>query len=173
MNRQRPSPGFSLLEVVIASGIFAGTVVVIIALMAMLSRQATQTTESLAARCLPDAVKVELDRLARAGMDGLAGQIPVMAIPLGDGLKFAAAKDVAEVQSLAYLPPATGRLLSDEQYYLIECWRFPEEPLRYDASKAFLPLLVRVSWPFRLPGLAAPVAPTDRSQITFVVSINR
>lgn len=174
MTRIRQPRGFSLIEVVIAAGIFAGAVAVIIGLMAVLARQATETSESLAARRLPDALKVELERLAAGGFDTLAAQCPIMDAPPGDGLKFVAARDVAEVQSLTYLPPtATGRIPPDAQFYLVECWRFPAEPLRFDSSKAFLALHVRITWPFRLPGLLAPAAEANRSQVTFAVSINR
>ncbi len=167
------SRGFSLVEVILAAGIFAGAVTVVIALMAVLARQAADTTESLAARRLPDAVKIGLDRLASGGMDPLAGQIPVMTAPAASGFKLVAARDVAEVQSLEYLPPATGRISPEEQFYLVECWRFPDEPLRFDSTKAFLALQVRVSWPFRLPGISQPVALANRSQLTFTVALNR
>jgi hypothetical protein len=165
--------GFSLIEVILAAAIFAGSVTVIIGLLAVLARQAGETSDSLAARQLPDATKIELDRLAIGGMDSLAGQIPTMTAPLGDGLELTAPRDVAEVQSLNYRAPAAGRIPADEQYYLVECWRFPAEPLRYDPTRAFLALHVRISWPYRLPGLAMPVAKGDRNQLTFVVSINR
>jgi hypothetical protein len=173
MRKLRQPPGFSLIEVIIAAGIFAGTVAVIVALMAALARQTAESAESLAARRLPDAVKVELDRLAARGFENLAGQVPFMILPLDAGLALAAARDVADVQSLTYLPPATGRISSDEQYYLIECWRYADEPLRFDSAKAFLALHVRVSWPYRLPGLTKPVDWENRNELTFAVSINR
>jgi type II secretory pathway pseudopilin PulG len=173
MRKIRQSRGFSLIEVIIAAGIFAGTVAVIVALLAALVRQTAEAAESLAARRLPDAVQVELERLATRGFENLAGQIPLMASPLNDGLPLVAARDVADVQSLTYQRPAAGRISPDEQYYLIECWRFSDEPLRFDAAKAFLALHVRVSWPYRLPGSAVPVASANRSELTFAVSINR
>jgi hypothetical protein len=167
------SRAFSLIEVIIAVGIFAGAVAVIIGLMAALSRQAADSLDSLAAQRLPEAIKVELDRLAASGFDSLAGQVPSMSVPLANGFELVAARDAAEVESLGYLPPSTGRLPIDAHYYLVECWRFPAEPLRYDAQKAFLALHVRVSWPYRLPGTAVPVPLADRSQLTFTVSLNR
>src|SRR3954468_23313727 len=100
MSHPRTLPGFSLVEVIIAAGIFAGSVAVVIGLMAGLARQAAETSESLAARRLPDAVKIELDRLAARGFHALANQMPLIATPLGEGLSFVATRDVAEVQSL-------------------------------------------------------------------------
>ena len=174
MQRAQGNRGFSLIEVIIAAGIFAGTMATVIALMAVLSRQSIETTDTLTATRLPDAVKVELDRLAAsAGMDALAGQAPELSTPLGAGLALVASRDGALVQSLAYSPPVNGRIVPDEQYYLLECWKFPQEPLRYDPARAFLALHVRISWPYRLPGLPAPVALADRNQLSFAGAVNR
>ena len=173
MQASHKGGGFSLIEVVIAAGIFAGTMATVIALMAVLSRQSAETIESLTAARLPDATKVELDRLAAsAGMEALAGRVPEISAPLGEGLALVAPRDGGQVQSLAYAPPANGRIAVDEQYYLLECWRFSQEPLRHGPAKAFLALLVRVSWPYRLPGLPAPVALADRNQLSFAISVN-
>jgi hypothetical protein len=158
---------FSLIEVIIAVGIFAGAVAVTIGLMAALSRQAADSADGLAAQRLPDALKVELNRLAASGFDNLAGQMPPMAVPLDNGFALVAPRDAAEVEPLGYLQPATGRIPAEAQYYHVECWRFTAEPLRHDTQKAFLALHVRVSWPYRLPGATAPVPLADRSQFTF------
>lgn len=163
---------FSLIEVVIAVGLFAGSIVVIIGLLGTLSRQASDSADVLAAQRLPEAVRVELTRLAGSGFDGLAAQIPVMAAPLDNGFALVADREAAEVQSPNVLPP-TALIPADAQYFLVECWRFPVEPLAFTGSKAFLALHVRVSWPYRVPGIAAPVSLAERSQATFTVSLNR
>lgn len=173
MKPSRQLRSFSLIEVIVAVGIFGGAVAVTIGLIAALSRQAADAMDGLAAHRLPDALKVELERLAAPGFDDLAGRIPPLAVPLDNGLAFAASRDAAEVQSLAYLPPSAGRIPADAQYYLVECWRFTTEPLGYNAQKAFLALHVRVSWPHRLTGTAEPVPLKDRSQFTFTASLNR
>lgn len=173
MKTVREPRAFSLIEVVVAVGVFAGAVAVIIGLMGALARQSADSLDHLAAQRLPAAVRVELQRLAAAGFDSLAGRIPLMAAPLGEGLALAASRETAGVESLAYLPPPTGRLAADEQYFLVECWRFQAEPLRSDPGKAFLALHVRISWPYRLPAIAGPVPLADRRQLTFTVSLNR
>jgi len=167
------SRGFSLIEVIIAVGLFATSVTVIIALLPALARQGGESTERLASQRLPDALTVELSRLRATGFDVLAGQVPVLAGPLSGGLAFVADRDVARLQARDYLPPATGQLAEAEQYFLVECWRFPDEPLRFDNQKAFLALTVRVSWPYRLPGATTPTAESARSQFVFTVSLNR
>ena len=58
---------FSLIEVIIAVGVFAVAVVVILALLPPLSREATDSADALVAQSLPDSVRVELSRLAASG----------------------------------------------------------------------------------------------------------
>lgn len=168
----RATRGFTLLEVIIAVGLFVTAVTVIIGLIAGLSRQGAEANDVLTAQRLPEPLKGELSRLASSGLDGLANRVPVMASPLAGSLMFVATRDAARVDSLEYLP-VTDPLPADEQYYLVECWKFPSEPLRFDGQKAFLALYVRVSWPYRLPGATAPATLADRSQVTFTLSLNR
>lgn len=168
----RSTRAFSLLEVIIAVGLFVTAVTAVIGLIAGLLQQGAETDDVLSAQQLPEPLKVELSRLASAGLENLADRVPVMVSPMTGGLALAAARDAIRVNSLEYLPVQES-ISADEQYYLVECWKFPSEPLRFDRQKAFLALYVRVSWPHRLPGVAAPVAPGDRNQITFTLSLNR
>lgn len=172
MKLSRLTRGFTLLEVIIAVGLFVTAVTAIIGLIAGLSRQGADSNDVLAAQRLPEPLKVELSRLASPGLDSLADRVPVMASPPAGGLPFASTRDATRVTSLEYLP-AADPIPAGEQYYLVECWRFPSEPLRFDGQKAFLALYVRVSWPYRLPGATAPTTPADRSRVTFTLSLNR
>jgi hypothetical protein len=169
----RNAGGFSLVEVIIAIGLFASAVTVVIALLPAVTRQGAVTTDTMAAQRLPDALKVELSRLAVSGFDALAGQVPVMTQPLGRGLAFVATRDAARLHALDYLPPAVDRIPEPEQYFLVECGRFAEEPLHFDVPKHSLALGVRVSWPYRLPGSLAPTTENSRSQVAFTVSLTR
>jgi hypothetical protein len=118
-------------------------------------------------------LRTELNRLGAAGLDALAAQVPVMPATLADGFALVADREAARLHSRDYLPPATGQLATDSQYFLVECWRFPDEPLRFDPAKGFMALMVRVSWPHRLPGSGAPVATEARQEFLFTVAINR
>lgn len=173
----RPNPrsrAFSLVEVVIAVGIFATAVVVILALLPSLTRQNTETSDALMAQRLPGALRVELRRLADADFKALAAATPIMAAPLADGMSFVAARDGSRLHSVAYLPPAAGALIpQDEQYYLVETWRFGATPLAYDSTASVLVVYVRVSWPYHSPGSPDLVVLADRQQLTFLASINR
>jgi len=171
----RQRRGFSLVEVVIAVGIFALAVTALLALLPSLARQSSDSADSLTAQRLPDAIRVELRRLAiSGGFDALANAIPVMSAPLQDGLALVATRDGARLHSLAYLPPAEAEQIpSAAQYFLVELWRFNQPPLSYDPAGATLALHARVSWPYRNPGSAAPTPLADRQQITFTVSLTR
>jgi prepilin-type N-terminal cleavage/methylation domain-containing protein len=166
--------GFSLIEVVIAAGIFAVAVTVILALLPSLTRQTADSADTLSAQRLPDNLRVEVQRLATGNFNGLAGAVPVMTVPLISGLAFVASRDGARLHSTVYLPPAANAVIpADDQYFAVEVWRFNEGTLAYDSTVPVLPLYVRVSWPYRNPGSGMPTALADRSQLTFTVAINR
>jgi len=166
---------FSLLEVVIAVGVFASAIVVILALLPALAKEAAASADALAAQRLPDALRVELQRVAGAGgFETLAANVPVLHAPLGNGLAFVASRDAARLHSEAYLAPAPADAIPErEKYFLVEVWRFPAAPLAYDASGTVLPVLVRVSWPHRVAANGSPVDWASRSSLTFSTAINR
>lgn len=167
--------GFSLVEVVIAVGVFAAGITVVLALLPSLTNQSAASTEALVAQRLPDAVRMEMQRLAAAaGFDALAANVPVMSAPLDNGLAFVAGRDGARLHALNYLAPAASEaLLLREQYFLVEIWRFPSPPLAYDAGGAVLPVYVRVSWPYRVADDGSPVVVENRSSLGFTCAINR
>jgi prepilin-type N-terminal cleavage/methylation domain-containing protein len=165
---------FSLIEVVVAIGIFAVAVTAMLALLPALTRQAAEVDDALAAQRLPDGIRIELQRLARGNFDALATAIPVMTAPLDNGLLLVAARNGTRLHSVNHLPPPTNQQLSpEEQYFAVEVWRFDHAPLAYDPTGAVLPLYARVSGPYRVPGAATPTALSDRYQLTFTLVINR
>ena len=170
-----PVRGFSLVEVIIAVGIFATAVVLILALLSPLTRQAGASADILTALRLPDVVRTELQRMSMTGgFDALAGQAKPMAATLPSTLALATSRDATRLQPLNYLPPATaGQIPQAEQYFLIEAWTFNQAPLAFDPNGAVLPLHVRVSWPYFLPGATSPTLLPDREQVTFALSLNR
>lgn len=164
---------FSLVEVVIAVGLFAGAITAVLALLPSVSRQGGETGDAMAAARLPDALRVELARLGAQGFDSLAAQAPIMGPSAGGGLAFVATRDAARLHSRDYLPPAVGGIAEADQFFLLECWRFPTEPLAYHAAKHSLALVVRVSWPYRLPGVAGVVPEANRTQLMFTTALMR
>jgi len=166
---------FSLIEVIIAVGVFAVAVVVILALLPSMSRQAMDSADTLVAQSFPDSVRAELSRLAaNGGFDALADRLPVMAAPLVDGLSLVAARDARRLYSPDYLPPPVAvQLPPAEQYFFVEVWRFSQPPLRHDPTSAVLAAYVRVSWPYQIPGATGSTPLSARSQLTFTVALNR
>ncbi|MDI1250772.1 MAG: prepilin-type N-terminal cleavage/methylation domain-containing protein [Lacunisphaera sp.] len=172
MNTKRA--GFSLIEVVLAAGIFAVAVTVILALLPALTRQSGESADSLVAQGLPDRLRVELQRLAVNDFNGLANTIPVMGAPLENGLLFVASRDGSRLHPASYLPPATSGLIPQGQrYFAVEAWRFSQGTLQFDGTAPVLVVYVRVSWPAYNPGSTDATPSADRSHFTFTVAINR
>jgi len=165
--------GFSLVEVVLAIGVLAIAVAGVLALLPPLTREVADTSDAMTAQRLPEAVHVELERLAAGGsLAGLASRLTVAGN--ASTLRLVAARDGTHVQ-----PMDTADLPPEKQYFLIELWRFPPGPLAYElATGAVLPAWARVSWPYRRPGGADGIAdvetaPADRASFTFTVAVNR
>ena len=172
--RSHNRTGFSLVEVILAVGIFAGAVTVMLAMLPALTRQAAGSSATLTALRLPDAIRGELQRLAATGgFDALAAQTVPLSAPLPATLLLVASRDATRIQSVLYLPPATDQIPEEEQYFLLEVWRFTQPDLAFKASGAALGLRVRVSWPYRNPGAASVTPAAAREQVSFNVSFNR
>jgi hypothetical protein len=166
---------FSLLEVVIAIGVFAGAIAVILSLLPALGAQAASSRDALAAQRLPDALRIELQRLAaNGGFDALASRVPGANESRENGLGFVASRDAARLHARDYLVPETPAVLpSAEQFFLVEVWRLSSGPLHFDAGGDVLPMSARVSWPYRAPGVSATEDGVHRSELSFNVSIRR
>jgi hypothetical protein len=173
MHRSLAVRAFSLVEVIIAVGLFAIAVTAVLGLLPPLTRQAAETSDRLAAQRLPDAVKAEMVRLAAGNFDGLAAGMPLMGTPLGSGLPLVATRDGSRLHARDFRPPSAGRIADSDQYFLVEVWRFPSGPLAYDPAQSALAMFVRVSWPYRQPGSTSPTAPEARHELVFTVALNR
>ena len=161
--------GFSLVEVVLAVGIFTAAIVVVLSLLPSLVAQSADSVDRLVAQRLTDTIRIELERQVIAvGFDALATTIPVMSTPLANGLPL-----VVTASGLRIEPAGRGGIANEDQYFLVEIWRFPQAPLSYDPASAVLPLYARISWPYRLRGLATAIQAGDRQQLTLTLAIDR
>ena len=170
-----PTAAFSLIEVVIAAGIFAVAIASILALLPALTRQSANSADTLTALQLPDAIRVELQRLVAegGGLDTLAGRVgPMTALP-PETLTLVATRDGAFVQSRDYPSPTTGPISEDAQYFVIEAWGFSQAPLAFDPGGTILALHVRVSWPYHVPGTSGVTPVGGRDEVSFNVVSSR
>lgn len=169
MRRATSARAFSLVEVVIAAGVFAGGVAVVLALLPSLMKQSAESADLRVAQRLPDTVRVALQtEVAKRGFDALAMAIPTVSAPLQHGFALVARRDGTDICPLASADiPAEGR------YFVIEARKFDEPPLAHQPGAAMLAIFVRVSWPYRIPGAAGPIAESKRSEFTFVLAAHR
>lgn len=167
--------GFSLFEVVIAVGIFTAAITVMIGLLPSLTRQSAASIETQNAVRLPDAVRSELERLATAvGIDALAARASTLVSPVPETLALVATRDASGVQSFDYQPPPVDEIIRvDDQYFLVEIWKFADSPLKFESDGASLLLHVRVSWPYHLPNSAIVTSLASREQFTFNLALRR
>lgn len=172
MPRRRGSLAFSLLEVVIATALFAGAVTVLLALLASTLGDAADAADVQTALRLPGAIEVTLRELvARDGLPALATRIPADATAADRGFLLVATRAGESVRAA---DSPSGGAAGADAYFLIDLRRFPAGPLGFDAGRAVLPLQARVSWPYRVrtpEGLAAPVAWAQRRSVTFNVAV--
>lgn len=160
---------FSLVEVVIAVGVFSIGVVGALSLLPTLARQSHESADLEIAQRLPDAVAIELRNQALAGgFDAIAAAIPTMAAPLENGWALVGTPDGSMLGRAD-----SGRIATDKQRFLVELWRFSQSPLRYESNGSVLALYVRVTWPYRIPSSGTPTALNDRNQFAFTVALNR
>lgn len=166
LNRVR---AFSLIEVVFAIGLTAGTLVVIIGLLGRQGRQSNDATDLVVASQLADGVRVELVRLARhQGFDGFAAGIPVMSHAVDEGLLL-----VADRHGMFLQPLTTGAPVDGMGYFLVEIRRFPDGQLAYEPVGAVLPINARISWPYQPGPSGVIIAAADRSSFSFNLALNR
>jgi len=110
-----PFRAFSLLEVVIAVGIFATAVVTLLALLPATLRESADSLDTQIALRLPGVVESELRHLVAAeGFDALAASVPVMNASSEHGVLFVATGQGDDVRRLV-----AGEKPVRDQYFLI------------------------------------------------------
>lgn len=151
------SRAFSLIEVVVALGILAVTLIAVLGLLASSTRPAGEIADVHVAARLGGNIQDELERLkAGLGLDGLAAMVPAggSAAPLQlvatrDGLRVLRADGAAPAASQALTDPVRPGIANRDRYYLAEVTQQLDLP--YAPGAGFLAVSVRVTWPYRLP----------------------
>jgi prepilin-type N-terminal cleavage/methylation domain-containing protein len=162
--------GFSLIEVVIAVGIFAVAVIGLVGFLPMLARESTEASDASVAAHLPAALESELGRLiALQGFGAFADAVPLMEASAMNGMSFVASRDGAALASVA--SPAVA-VPDDDQYFRLDVSRFNAPPLVFEHAGAVLALYVRVSWPYRVPG-SGPTEVQNRTETGWTLALTR
>lgn len=158
---------FSLVEVAVALGIAGAGLLVVLSLLPGLLRQPAEARLTQVALGLPDAITIELRRMAGTNLTGLAGRAADFTAETS-GLRLVAAADGSDLREFS---DGDGR----EKYFLIELHRFPAgTPIASAQSAAFVALHARISWPFRPDGTAAGEVPSEsRQRVSFNLALNQ
>jgi len=160
-----PAPAFTLIEVVVAIGLWAVTVTAVIALQGGLTRSVTDVSEYYRAAQLADPIEVELRRLRDLPSQGgpadrfeaLADMIcpsdssrPLRLVGSRDGLRVIRESEADE--------PATG-IARRDRHYLIEVRQQPA-PLAYTSGAGYLAVTFTVKWPYQIATESSPTGAT-------------
>lgn len=164
---------FSLTEVLLAMAVFGLAALVMLGLLPALARSSGEAAEALVAQGLGGSLRQALHRrIAAIGLPALAQQVPLWDNAQTGGLGFVAPRSGREVLAREMEPPTeTEPLAGPAQFYLLESWRFPTPPLAYETGDDVIILLVRVSWPYQVPGAEGPVLFAQRRSLLFVLSL--
>lgn len=190
-----------MVEVILAIGVFALTIVAVIGLLGPTAQQVRELQDFKVANTLPGPIREELNRLGfgyfvEVSADGTAlkadafpssfSALEVEEDPDGDGsnepyLVLFGTEDGSRVvvQSGAGNPVVTPNadvgslsLADDERYFMVQI--FPaEDNLVYQDGDAHVAFLVMISWPYKLPEMGSNdfVNVEDRSTFEYFTAI--
>ena len=155
------APAFTLIEVVVALGVLAVTVVAVLALQNSISAAVAEVSAHHRAAQLPDAVDVELRRLRDLPvpegppihLDALAGMIPSSESP--SALRLVASKDGSHVIRESEADDPAMELARRDRFFLIEVRQQPA-PLNYVREAGYLALTLTLTWPYQIPTGSGP-----------------
>jgi len=165
VHRPRLAGAFSLVEVVVAIGLVAASLVAVLGLLAATTHSAAELSDAQGGASLGGSVQCELERLKDSlGLAGLAHLV----LPSGSAapLRLVGTRDGLRVRCVDAADPAANRSLCDpvlpgianrDRFFLIELTRLPEWETADDSG--FVAVSARCAWPYELPlGPATPGA---------------
>ncbi len=173
--------GFTLIEVLLAVGVFTLTIIGMLALLTPVTRQVRDIFDSnLASRAI-GSIEKELLRIERTpgANDGRTGFFYFV----GDNLDSSLLKNevvlyASEDGSLARIdavvnnaPTDTPRGIPvDQRYFEIFAQAFDTGDFVYQSGNAYIPLQVTITWPFTLPD-GSVVAVEERQSFTYTTAL--
>ena len=157
--------GFSLVEVVIAAGVFALGVGAILGLLPGLLREQQAAEGMLTALRMADGIQSELRTIAGGDVAALRSQLAGARSETSSALKLVANRDGSGLR--AWSSGDEG-----EQYFLVELYSFPGDSVAGRLATA-VAVQAKVSWPFRggvgESRIETPAAQRERVELNLVV----
>ena len=147
---------FSLVEVVIALGIFATGVIVIIALISSSASRSRESMDSKVAYGMAERIRSEIISNAGAALPTLSSGTPLQLVGSRDG------SDVR-------VDVNDGR----DAYFLIEVSPATPTELVRDPARGTVGAEINVEWPFRPPGATAASSNGNRNSVRYHLLIRR
>lgn len=157
--RSNRSEGFSLVEVVLAIGVFALTIVAVIGLLGPIAQQVRDLQDTKVANSLPAPIREELNRIGfqyfvTVNDDSTSlnsGNFPTALVATMDGSRVIGYDGTFD--NLGNVIPRDGvsptGIDEDEQYFAIEISPGTGN-LAYNSGDAHVAFLVKISWPYKL-----------------------
>ena len=151
---RRTARAFTLIEVVVASGLLAVAVVAVLGGQGAITRSVADVAALSRATQLADAIEIELQRLRDLPMpEGELGRLETLArlIPASgqpDPLRLVAPREGSKVVRESDADsPGTG-VDPRARFFLIEVRQLPP-PLSYSRGAGFLALTLTITWPYQ------------------------
>ncbi len=149
--------GFSLIEVILAIGVFSLTIVAVIGLLGPVTRQIRDLQDLKVANTLPAPIREELNRMGFDSFvnDALTAILPDWTVADGQSVpadETAVATLVATADGGEVAEIDSDRVEPGGQYFSIQVIK-PEagSNLEYKEGDAYVAFKILVSWPYRLP----------------------
>jgi hypothetical protein len=171
--RQRREGGFSLVEVILAIGVFSLTIIAVIGLLGPIAQQVRDLQDTKVANNLPAPIREELNRIGFINFVDIEAGAATLVI---DGSTFPETDDEGNRYLALYAPMDGSRAVVQEaagvnpnadtpdfgvevqdRYYEIRIFpaagnnNAPGNNLRYNDGDAHVAFRVQITWPFTLP----------------------
>lgn len=145
--------GFSLIEVIVAVAIFAGSVVAILGLLSPASQSVEDVLDSYTANRLTENIRAELSRMGfdeAVSLTGGANTILLVAMQDGERVLLLDDPGGGPPADRALNDPTLPGMAERDRYFIISLGRQTGD-LAYSPTSGFLALRANVSWAYQRP----------------------
>lgn len=176
---RKRSSAFSLIEVVVALGVFAITIVGVLGLLSPTTQAVSDTLDGGVASRLAETVNAEVERLGFTAVTGsqLVLSSAVSALPTNASKLLFATRGGDRICSQGAADTAPNYIAPAERYFEVLLIRNESlSPAGTDNTAGFVAFSVQVSWPAFVDdgtGAAVAVARSQRSVFSFNAAVRR